>query len=106
MKWQAEKAAELGETEALAAFECAMTSDDTAKEAVDQWCEINPPDAKWVRKAFLDWAQLVSTHGKRKSTIDKNKCVPMTEAEFLKWMKDVKCIPEDEAKIHWQKIPR
>ena len=92
MKLQAQAADDQGEEGAVEAYEKVFSTDETAAEAMEAWCEINPPEHKWQRKQFLDWAQFVVQHGKRSSVIDRSKTKPMTEGEFLKWMKDNKAI--------------
>ena len=90
MKFQAQAAEARGEQGAVEAFERAFQTDETAAEAIEAFCELNPPEAKWTRKNFIDWAQFVSKHGKRSSVIDQAKTKPMAEGEFLLWMKNQK----------------
>ena len=99
MAYQAKKSPVEGAEEA---FQKAMQDDFTAKSEVLKFCELNPPDQRYARKQFIDWAQFKQTHGQRTEVTDRSKCKPMWEGEFLLWAKNVKALPQAEAE-HWWK---
>ena len=84
------------------AFCEAMKDDITAKNEVLAFCEMNPPDQRYARKQCIDWAAFKQKHGRRTEIIDRSKCTPMWEGEFLKWAENVKALPEAEAKAWWK----
>ena len=102
MAYQALKAEEDGEEGAVEAFQNAMAKDSTASVEVTKFAKINPPDARYARKQFIDWAAFRQTHGQRSSKIDRSKCAPFTEGEFKRWAMNVKALTKEEANEWWQ----
>ena len=60
MKSQAE------ENDAVEEFDKAMSRDDSARAAMDEWEKVNPVSAKWKRKNLLDWLVFKKVHTVRK----------------------------------------
>ena len=63
--YQAKKADQNGEDGALAACNQSMQDDFSAKQALEIWTQKNPPDSRYTRKAFIDWADFRKTFGQR-----------------------------------------
>lgn len=101
MQWQAKPAEQHGEIGAVAAFDTAMSNDSSARAAIEQGCQLNPPDKRYARKQFIDWGSFVKSHGKRTSKIDRSKCCPMTEGEFMQWATSTKALTMQEAQEWW-----
>ena len=81
-----------------------MAKDSTAAEEISKWCEMNPPEAKYTRKKFIDWAQFTKRYGQRHSTVDRRKSEPMMEKEFTLWAENIKGFTPSEAKDWWQEF--
>lgn len=102
MAYQAKVAEKNGHTDAQAAFTAAMSDDISAKNEIAKFCELNPPDQRYARKQFIDWAAFKTLHGQKTEIIDRSKCAPMWEGEFIAWAKNVKALPEAEAQAWWK----
>ena len=100
MAYQAKKAEEGGEAGALEAFNVSMQDEYSAKQALEKWTELNPPDSRYTRKAFIDWADFKKTFGQRTEVIDRSKCKPMWE--FIQWATTEKALPKPEAEQWWK----
>ena len=104
MAYQAKKADQNGEDGALAACNQSMQDDFSAKQALEIWTEKNPPDSRYTRKAFIDWADFRKTFGQRTEIIDRSKCKPMWEGEFIQWATTEKALPKSEAEQWWKEF--
>lgn len=102
MAYQAKKAEEGGVSGAKEAFNKAMSDDFSAKQEIDKFCELNPPDQRYSRKAFLDWADFRKSYGQRTDVIDRSKCKPMWEGEFMLWAQNEKALSKSEAESWWK----
>ena len=102
MAYQAKKAEGNGEEGAVKAFQLAMQDDYTAKSEICRFCELNPPDSRYARKNFIDWAAFKQKHGKRTEIIDRSKCKPMWEGEFMQWATGEKALSKSEAEAWWK----
>ena len=71
MRYQVAQAQQNGEDGAQEAFEQAMVDDTTAAIEVGKFAELNPPDQKYARKQFIDWAEFRRRHGTR--ALNKNQ---------------------------------
>ena len=98
MAYQAKKSATPGAEEA---FKSAMEDDITAKNEVLKFAELNPPDQRYARKQFIDWAAFKQLHGQKTEFINRSKCTPMWEGEFLYWAQTVKALPKADAEAWW-----
>ena len=102
MAYQAKKAEQQGEGGAVQAFNNSMADDFSAKAAIEKFCEANPPDQRYARKSFIDWADFKKTYGQRTDIIDRSKCKPMWEGEFIMWAMNEKALPKAEAENWWK----
>ena len=102
MAYQAKKAEEQGEAGSVEAFNNSMADDFSAKAAIEKFCEINPPDQRYSRKSFIDWADFKKTFGQRTDIIDRSKSKPMWEGEFISWAMNEKALPKAEAEQWWK----
>ena len=102
MAYQARKAEESGEVGAVQAFQAVMGDDVTAKSEICKFCELNPPDSRYARKSFIDWTCFTKMYGHRTEIIDRSKCKPMWEGEFLLWAQNEKALTKAEAESWWQ----
>lgn len=102
MAYQAKKAEANGEAGAVEAFQNAMQDDFSAKQAIEDFAELNPPDSRYVRKTFIDWADFKKTYGHRTEMIDRAKCKPMWEGEFMNWAQNEKALTKVEAEQWWK----
>ena len=69
-----------------------------------EWCERNPPDGKWSRKRNLDFTQYSEARGQLDYAGEGAGDEPKTEAEFLKWAVDVKCLTQSGAGKWWKDL--
>ena len=104
MLYQAEHVRQDGQKGFVEAFHESMAKDSTAAEEISKWCEMNPPEAKYTRKKFIDWAQFTKRYGQRHSTVDRRKNEPMIEKEFTLWAENIKGLTPSEAKDWWQEF--
>ena len=93
--------------EAIAELEKEMDSSDArAKELVDEFSRINPPDKRYARKKVVDWLQYLKKKFQKTSTTKSDKEKPMTKAKFLKWAKNDEGLDSDEAEEYWNDLYR
>ena len=102
MAYQAKKAEANGEAGAVEAFQNATQDDFSAKQAIEAFAEMNPPDSRYARKTFIDWADFKKTYGHRTEMIDRAKCKPMWEGEFMNWAQNEKALTKVEAEQWWK----
>ena len=88
----------------LVHFNQLMANETQAKLAMRDWCHQNPPDGKWSRKRLLDFTQYTEAQGRLAYEGDADGDEPKTEAEFLRWAVDVKCLTTAGAERWWQDL--
>ena len=81
-----------------------MANETTAKIAMRDWCADNPPDSKWSRKRLHDFAQYTKSQGSLSYQGDGDWDEPKTEAEFMKWAVEQKCLLQSGAEKWWKEL--
>ena len=95
------QAANSTEDDAAEVFEMLSADELKLGKAVAQFADSVPEGNKWMRKAFIDWAQYKKTYGIKTTRRDRDGEVPMTELEYVCWATEVKQVPNAEAKSLW-----
>ena len=71
------------------------SSDARAKELVEEFSRVNPPDKRYARKKVVNWLQYLKKKYQKTSTTRSDKEKPMTKAKFLKWAQNEEGLDED-----------
>ena len=80
-----------------------MENDDTALEAVLDWCKVNPPSKKWARKKLINWCAYRSKYGIKQTRREQAQEIPMEEGQHKHWRKECGWGPRD-IENEWQEF--